>query len=406
MKGQSLYDWCIENGEWGQQILFEFGNGNNSQQFTDKSGNIKTPYDFTHTSTKKVQWTCKEGHTRILTIGSRTRKGHTIGCPYCIRHRQRVSDKNSLEAWCQNSGEHGQLIIDEWVGLDENGNHIMMNKVACSSNKKVQWTCKEGHNWVAVIYNRTRKEHPTRCPYCSGHEISDKNSLEAWCQNNNMLSRLIIEEWTGLDENQQPINMNEVTYRSAKKVYWKCKEGHTWLSKICNRTRLISACPYCNKTQTSYPEQFLYRALKQIYPNTISRGKYQGFEFDISIPEEKTCIEYSGINWHTNRLSRDKMKENLCKSYGVRFIQIYAYSRKIGTKDIFEENQIIYRANVDRSIHNQQLANIINHILKSFGHSISEIDIEKAQTEAFNFMHNIESEGCNTEDKDLLAPGI
>ena len=31
-RGQSLYDWCMENGEWGQQLLFEFGDGNRSEQ--------------------------------------------------------------------------------------------------------------------------------------------------------------------------------------------------------------------------------------------------------------------------------------------------------------------------------------------------------------------------------------
>lgn len=31
-RGQSLYDWCMENGEWGQQLLFEFGDGNGSEQ--------------------------------------------------------------------------------------------------------------------------------------------------------------------------------------------------------------------------------------------------------------------------------------------------------------------------------------------------------------------------------------
>ena len=31
-RGQSLYDWCMENGELGQQLLFEFGDGNGSEQ--------------------------------------------------------------------------------------------------------------------------------------------------------------------------------------------------------------------------------------------------------------------------------------------------------------------------------------------------------------------------------------
>lgn len=396
MKGQSLYDWCMENGEWGQQLLFEFGDGNNSQQFYDEeTGMFKGPHDFTYGSHNKIYWKCKEGHTWVNQIHYRTALKKP-GCPYCSG--QKASDGNSLKKWCENNSQCGQKLLDEWTGLDENGNHIEMNKVTYRSGKKVYWKCKEGHTWLAMIYCRTRKEQPTNCPYCSGKKVSDENNLEAWCRNNGEYGQRLIDEWVGLDENGNHINMNEVTCKSGKKVYWKCKKGHTWITMIYNRTKLGTGCIYCNSNTTSYPEQFLYRALLQIYPNTISQGKFQGVEYDISIPEEKTCIEYSGMKWHINSLDRDEMKANLCKSHGVRFIQIYAHKGQLKTKDIFDENQIIYKTRQNKDLHNQQLVEILNHILKSFGHSISEIDIEKAQTEAFNFMHNIESEIDSTEE--------
>lgn len=470
MKGQSLYDWCIENGEWGQQLLFEFGDGNNSQQFTDEeTGMIKGPMDFSRGGRTKIPWTCKEGHKWITRIGIRACT--KTGCPYCAG--QRVSNENSLRAWCENNGERGQQLIDEWVGLDENENHITMDEVTSGSGKKLQWKCKEGHTWLAMINNRTRKEQPTNCPYCvgqrasdgnsfatwcktngeygqrliaewtgldenkntieiddvtsmsnkkvywkcreghiwlsviysrtrkeqsygcpycSGNKVSDKNSLKIWCKEYGEYGKQIFQEWVGLDENNNTVNINEIARASGKKVQWKCKDGHTWITTVASRTIGKCGCPYCSTIGTSYPEQFLYKALLQIYPNTISRGKFQGIEYDIGIPEEKTCIEYSGINWHADKLERDEMKANLCNSHGVIFIQIYAHNGEIDSEDIFEDNLIIYNASLNKDLHDMQLTKILNNILKQFGHSISEIDIEKAQTEAFNFMHNIESE--------------
>ena len=37
-------------------------------------------------------------------------------------------------------------------------------KLTRSSNKKVWWKCKEGHEWQAIIQNRNKG---SGCPYCS-----------------------------------------------------------------------------------------------------------------------------------------------------------------------------------------------------------------------------------------------
>ena len=80
MARQSLYDWCMENGERGQQLLFEFGDGNNSQQFTNEYGMVQTPYDFTKASGQEINWTCRENHNWSARINDRTT--HKSDCPY------------------------------------------------------------------------------------------------------------------------------------------------------------------------------------------------------------------------------------------------------------------------------------------------------------------------------------
>ena len=56
---------------------------------------------------------------------------------------------------------------------------------------------------------------------------------------------------------------------------------------------------------------------------------------------------------------------------------------------------------VDHVNNNEQLTKILKYIVESFGHSLDEIDIEKARTEAFNFMHSIEEES-NIEEVKML----
>lgn len=41
-----------------------------------------------------------------------------------------------------------------------------MDSVTKASSKKAKWRCLKGHEWIAVIHNRT--VHKSGCPYCSG----------------------------------------------------------------------------------------------------------------------------------------------------------------------------------------------------------------------------------------------
>ena len=37
-----------------------------------------------------------------------------------------VVGENDLKTWCENNGELGKRLIEEWVGLDENGNQVVL----------------------------------------------------------------------------------------------------------------------------------------------------------------------------------------------------------------------------------------------------------------------------------------
>ena len=388
--------WCEQNGEWGQQLLKEWTG----------SDETNTPIEInaiSYTSDKKVHWKCKEGHQWTAVMHSRTRQKQ--GCPYCSGRR--VSDKNSLKTWCIENGEYGQQLLQEWTGIDENNNPIEIDKISRANSKKVHWKCKEGHQWTATIKNRTL--HKSECPYCTGKKVSDKNSLEVWCQNNGVFGQLLLQEWTGLDEIGNHINMHEVSYGSDKKVQWKCNKQHIWYTTIKSRTGQKSGCTYCTPYNTSFPEQFIYYSLKQIYENAISRGKYRGYEYDITIPKLRLCIEYSGFNWHKDKLDRDEEKKQLCKKHGVNFLQIYAHHGEIQdtegniANDSYTKKQIIYRVNNNnKDLHIVQLQVIVKFILEKYDpeHTISEINFVKAELEANEIIQGINSKGLGEESTD------
>jgi hypothetical protein len=54
--------------------------------------------------------------------------------------------------------------------------HLTPKDVTLGSNKKVWWICTKGHEWQAKVNDRNYRR--TGCPYCSGRQVCDDNSLQ------------------------------------------------------------------------------------------------------------------------------------------------------------------------------------------------------------------------------------
>lgn len=295
----------------------------------------------------------------------------------------------SLYDWCMENGERGQQLLQEFQGIDVDGKVCKATEICKGTRKKVLWRCSKGHLRYTQVYSRILGYNCALCDFDAKSVPSDGKDLQSWCINNGDYGKQLLNEFQGISKDNIKYKATEVAYSSRKIMLWKCENGHEWYEKIAKRTYEKSKCIRCIVQGTSYPEQFLYRALLQIYPNTISRGKFQGIEYDITIPEEKTCIEYSGYNWHKDKVDRDTLKYNIYKEHNVRFIQIYAHNGELYTADKLDSDIMVYYADRDEEKHNKTLKKILSYILETLNHSISEIDIEKAQTEAFSFMHSM-----------------
>lgn len=393
-----LESWCLNNGEFGKQLRSEWtGECEDGKHYEID----KVSYG---SSAKEFKWRCSKGHEWSAKVNSRT--SIKQGCPYCSG--KRVSNENSLKACCLANDSFGEQLISEWTGECEDGSHYEINEVSFGSNRKFKWKCSKEHEWHATVYSRTSLKRG--CPYCSREnrservskaKLSEENSLKSWCLSKGSWGKQLVKEWTGECIDGEHYEMNEVARASRKKFKWICSEGHEWYAKVNNRTLCKSGCPYCNNQGTSYPEQFVYHSLKQIYPNTQNRCRVlksqenpKDIEFDIAIPDIPLCIEYSPTYWHEGREERDQYKKDLCKQCGIRLIQIIEDSYdELPLK--MESDYICFKMNYSQQ--DEILELIVDHILNSLGHSISEIDIERVKQEAYESSKGIEKDTQDTD---------
>ena len=235
-RGQSLYDWCIKNGEWGQQLLQEF-------KGLDEHGNELNVNDLTYGSQKKVLWKCDKGHTWYAVVKSRTTQRR--GCQQCsaevssVRNSTPKQGINDLYTWCLNNGEYGKQLLQEFQGIDEKGNKITPTEIRYGSQKKILWKCNKGHTWYATVSNRV--VYKSGCPRCNYELQSIKrstptqgvNDLYTWCLNNGEWGQQLLQEWVGIDEDGNKVETKNILRGSSRKrVLWKCNKGHTWYATV------------------------------------------------------------------------------------------------------------------------------------------------------------------------------
>lgn len=261
-----------------------------AKEWSAKNEPLK-PSMVTVATHKKVIWQCKLGHEWIASVKSRTVNG--TGCPYCS-HNLVLAGFNDLAS-------RFPEIASEW---SERNFPLTPNQVTAFKNIKVWWKCRFGHEWNTLISTRAAG---SQCPYCSGikllkgyndlqtkypslatewskknlpltpNEVNEKSTKNVWwkcsacgyewkavvkarvkggmcpvCAERVVLqgyndlgttdSHLLLE-WD-CDKNGDCTPSN-VSRNSMKVVWWKCQAGHSYRSKITDRTIEQKGCPKC-----------------------------------------------------------------------------------------------------------------------------------------------------------------
>lgn len=109
------------------------------------------------------------------------------------------------------------------------------DKVSSGSHKKAWWLGSCGHEWEGIIRNRANKK--AGCHYCASKKVLiGFNDLTT-------VNPKIAKEWHPTKNSTKP---TDYTFKSNKKVWWKCDKGHEWEAPISYRTgKKGGSCLYC-----------------------------------------------------------------------------------------------------------------------------------------------------------------
>ena len=177
----------------------------------------------------KRLWRCQRNHVWKAQTYSRARLG--TGCPYCSGHRA-IPGETDLAT------THPEL-AKEAVGWDP-------TQFGLGSAKRMTWRCQLGHEYQAVITNRTYMH--SGCSVCAGKQVlSGYNDLATTHPE-------LAAEADGWDP-------TTVSAGSSQRRQWQCDKEHKWTAPIYYR--MDSGCPYCsnkavlngyNDLATTHPE--------------------------------------------------------------------------------------------------------------------------------------------------------
>lgn len=317
--------------------------------------------------------------------------------------------RKSLYEWCQENGEYGQYVINNWLGIEVDNNGCIIKKnvniydVSYGTSKKFNFMCDNGHVYMYDIHKMTYSR--SKCNIC-GKEKAIKSHIDTTIKltdSKDPFINIVKDQWTGIevDSNNNVINtdikIDNIPIKSTRRFRFKCSNNHVYCSTIINKMSNHVICPKCSLHGASFPEILIYRALKQIDKSVEHRVKVLknlydgGLEFDIAIPSKRTCIEYSPSIWHSNK-NRDNIKRNECNSRNIRLIEII---------DDTSINRVVYSNNkIITPVINGSNYNIINDVIVILCNILSlnynMINMEQAYIDTYKDV------GMDNSDSDTL----
>jgi len=191
-----------------------------------RNGDLKQT-QVTPGSNKKVWWICGRGHEWEAQVADRT-SGH--GCLECFHGKQGDLARKAALKRSGSLAEKYPVLAREWHP-SRNGELTPLD-VTSGSHRKVWWKCSQGHEWDAIVKNRTRGYG---CPYCSNKKVGEDNNLAVKQPD-------LAKQWHPTKNGElTPYN---VTPGSDRKVWWICSRGHEWEASVKSRSR-GSGCARC-----------------------------------------------------------------------------------------------------------------------------------------------------------------
>ena len=295
----------------------------------DYEKNTLTPKEVTTGSDKKVWWKCEKGHSWQATINSRY-LGR--GCPECLKEQRTSLGEKTFAFYMQHNFKDFQENVHlKCMGKFELDMYVPSLKLAVEYDGQA-WhrntkrdlekdeLCKKNNITLIRLREEGCPKYETTaylidCPRNKGNVLNLKDSVNSLFVLINHLFNLDIKNIDSLENDITAINENYYSYTkrnsikykcprlmeewdyeknkdlnpefisvgSNSKVWWKCKEGHSWPAVVVARVR-GNGCPYCSGTfaipgvndlATLYPDlmsEWDFDKNKKLNPGTLTVG--------------------------------------------------------------------------------------------------------------------------------------
>ncbi len=201
----------------------------------------KKPEDYAQFSNKKVWWKCNKGPDHEWEIAVYKRTKDTEGCPFCRNRRISITNRFDLNQ---------KELLKQW---NYEKNNILPSEITIGTNKKVWWICNEDHEWESKVADRVQRGYG--CKVCN-----KKSGRTGTYEKGDWLNfkQELLEQWM-YEKNDKYGKPSDFSSGSAKKVWWKCKEGpdHEWEAEIRKRVKTNTNCPFCSGKKISVTNSFV-----------------------------------------------------------------------------------------------------------------------------------------------------
>lgn len=288
----------------------------------DSEGKGRTPQTVGANSHAKFIWKCAAGHEwpsepaqRSAGMKCRVCRGEASSRP--------AKPTKSIKTLPQKNRpltvtEHSPHLVAEFVCDSENLGRTPSN-TARGSNANLRWRCPAcNFEYVAAPRHRTAGRG---CPACAGTVV---------VPGINDLATKFPDIAAELDD--ENYTADQLLPNSNIKVQWKCKNGHTWETRVFNRTRGDNGCNTCvRKEFSSVFERDILALVTAAIPGEditpTARSVVKNRELDMYVPGRGIAIEANGVYWHTEKFGKTEHyhanKAEACADQGVNLITIW-----------------------------------------------------------------------------------
>ena len=249
-----------------------------------------------------------------------------LECPYC-GSRKKVR-ANALSRPNYELCPH--CVVDEEGNLVERRKSRLLQDAV--PDAVLWWDDKRD---ISTVYAKSKYQAAWKCPQCNHRFVRSVRNFSPRCNCSPVVGEgsLVVRapQLTAEFSEKNSVNINSLSYNSAKRVLWECPKGHEWEAPVYQRVNGGTGCPECACSGKSRAEEELCNYVIELLGEdaVIANDKsvISPHELDIYVPERNIAIEYNGVYWHSERKGKGgkyhRNKVLTCKDAGVQLITVW-----------------------------------------------------------------------------------